>query len=92
MTSAVPRMRVTGAQGQLLAVCCGFISDQGRVHVRPHDGCLDDSGVMSEIRTLVASQRIPQIMPPFSTGTSELKGEPRTIGQRVLPELLPCQA
>ena len=42
--------RVTAPPGQLLAVCCGFISHQARLHLRPPEGCLDDSGVMSQIR------------------------------------------
>ena len=45
MMSAEPKTRVTRRMGQLLAVCCGFISGRPRIHLRPPEGCLDDSEV-----------------------------------------------
>ena len=38
MTPAVPRMRVIGPLGQVLAVCCAFISGRARINLRPPEG------------------------------------------------------
>ena len=48
-TSAVPRTHVAGPLGQLLAVWCGFISGPAKTQLRTSGGCLNDSGVMSQI-------------------------------------------